>query len=391
MDPNLLAELQAAAGADADAQKKQNAGAIGGPAPSTAAEPGLGKEVVGNETNPAIAFIVDVAGAWFSEGNRIHQEGHSPQKTGPNLQSAELAIHAPIDPFFKVSAAFQLYPAELEEAYAVTTSLPLNLQVRAGKFLANVGRHNPTHLHQWKFATTPLSNEFALGGEGLSLPGAELSVLMPLPWYVELVGAVQAGEAGPYATRTDGTGEPTYRDFVYPVRLVQFFDLSDDWAFQVGANTVQGRSALGQRGADRTQAYGGDLFLKWRPIGQGATGYVYVATTCEGWYRTMDLAGGDRRRDAGGYLDLTVGLDKQWDTGVRGELWRRLDDLPLDEAGAAYGMDVQRGTAQVSFIPSHFSRVRVQYSIEKSELFPLNHIALLQLEVAAGAHGAHTY
>ncbi len=391
MDPTLLAQLQAAAGADEQTIKAQNAGALGGAQQGATAQPELGKGVVGNETNPAMALIVDVAGAWFSEDDRIHQEGHTPHQTGPALQGAELAIQAPVDPFFRVFAAFCIAHGELEEAYATTTSLPLNLQVRAGKFLSMVGRHNPTHLHQWKFATTPLPNEFLFGGEGLGLPGGELSVLLPVPWYVEIVGAVQAGEAGAYRTRTEGSGEPTYRDFVYPVRLVQFFDLADDWALQVGLNTVQGRSSAGERGADRTQAYGGDLFLKWRPIGQGATGYTYISTTVEGWYRTMDVAGGDRWKDAGGYAEVTFGIDKEWDTGIRGELWRRLDDLGVAEERLPFGIDATRGTAQISFMPSHFSRIRAQYAVERTELFPDHHIGLLQLEVAAGAHGAHAY
>jgi hypothetical protein len=391
MDPALLAQLQAAAGADEQTVKAQNAGALGGTQPSAPAQPELGKGVVGNETNPAMAFIVDAAGAWFSQDARIHQEGHTPHQTGPVLQGAELAIQAPVDPFFRVFAAVEVAHMELEEAYATTTSLPLNLQVRAGKFLSMVGRHNPTHPHQWKFATTPLPNEFLFGGEGMALPGGELSVLLPVPWYVEIVGAVQAGEAGSYRTRTEGSGEPTYRDFVYPARLVQFFDLADDWALQVGLNTVQGRSSAGERGADRTQAYGADLFLKWRPIGQGATGYTYISTTVEGWYRTMDVVGGDRWKDAGGYAEITFGIDKEWDTGIRGELWRRLDDLGVPEERQPFGIDATRGTAQVSFMPSHFSRIRAQYAFEKTELFPDNHIGLLQLEVAAGAHGAHTY
>ncbi len=393
-DANLLAELQAAAGADATAVTKQNA-ASGGASevPATDASQ-LGKGVVGNETNPAIALIVTAVGAWFSQGNRIHQEGESPKQTGPDLQGTELSLQAPVDPFFRVAAAVGLYPPDLEEAYAQTTALPWNLQVRAGKFRSLVGRHNALHSHQWTFAAAPLANDFLFGSEGLSAPGGELSVLMPLPWYVELIGAVQAADsAGSFRFRTPGSGEPTYRDFTYPVRLVQFFDLSDDWALQVGANTVQGRSSMGQRGADRAEAYAGDLFLKWRPIGQGTTGYKYIATTVEGWYRKMDVPGG-AWRDAGGYAEVTFGLSKQWDTGVRGDLWRRLD---RDSEGISltdrlpYGIDVVRGTAQLSFIPSHFSRVRAQYSFEHSELFPNNHIALLQLEVAAGAHGAHTY
>ena len=87
--------------------------------------------------------------------------------------------------------AFGMWHLHMEEIYLTTTSLPLNLQLRAGKFKSDIGRHNPTHLHQWKFVLHPLANQFLFGSEGLSLPGAELSVLLPLPWYVEIKGALQ--------------------------------------------------------------------------------------------------------------------------------------------------------------------------------------------------------
>ena len=103
----------------------------------------------------------------------------------------------------------------------------------------------------------------------MTLPGMELSVLFPLPWYVELTGALQMGSSGSF--RTDFTADPSFRDFLYPLRLSQFFDLSDDWAMQLGLNAVFGPSQTGADVGNRSYAYGADLMFKWRPSDRAGT------------------------------------------------------------------------------------------------------------------------
>ncbi len=396
-DDALLQELEKAASEDADEISKTK-GADASRADDQEREDPLNQlpqgaqEVIGNEANPSISIILDFAGAFFARENRIHQGGHAPTTNGPTIQGAELAASASVDPFFRVDMAFGMYHLHMEEIYLTTTSLPLNLQIRAGKFKSNVGRHNPTHLHTWHFVLHPLPNEFMFGAEGLSPPGCELSVLFPLPWYVELVGALQMGENGSFRTKPLSQGDPGFADFIYPIRLVQFFDLHDDLALQLGLNSVFGTSPSAPEESNRTFAYGADLFFKWRPIGWGDTGYTYIAWATEGWFRQMEVAE-DLWMDAGGYSDLIFGLTKEWEIAVRGEYWRRLAGDDENDAidRANYGLDTIRGSGSFSFMPSHFSRVRLQYTFEHIQGFDDNHITLLQLEVSAGAHGAHKY
>lgn len=348
--------------------------------------------VLGNEQNPQLSVILDVAGAWFSTEDRLRTGGHDPVRNGPALQGVELAVSAPIDPYFRFDMNFCFVHLHLEEAYLTTTSLPWNLQLRAGQFYAGVGRHNATHPHSWHFVNHPLPNQFLLGAEGLTAPGAELSYLFPLPWYAELSGALLAGGGGAFADLSLVSGDPGFDRFTYPVRLEQFFDLSDDVALQLGLSALFGASAHGPEAGNRSYAYGGDLFLKWRPIGWGRTGYTYLAWETEGWFREMEVAQ-DLWRDAGGWTALIFGLDKRWELGARGELWRRVsgaDVNPEIERGD-YGADTWRASGQVAFLPSHFSKLRLQYTWQRVDGFEDTHIALLQLEVSAGAHGAHAY
>jgi hypothetical protein len=61
----------------------------------------------------------------------------------------------------------------------------------------------------------------------------------------------------------------------------------------------------------------------------------------------------------------------------------------IDRVG--FGANTWRGSGEIAFLPSHFSKIRLQYTFERVEGFDDNHIALVQLEVSAGAHGAHKY
>lgn len=409
-DQALLAELAEAARNDEQSLNEEN----GRDAPSAEAAaredpvntlPDGARELLGNETNPSISIILDMAGAFFSHGRHLRQGGHAPVTNGPVIQGAELTASATIDPYFRLDMAFGLYHLHLEEIFATTTSLPGNLQIRAGLFKSKLGRHNPTHLHSWKFVIHPVANEFLFGAEGMGLPGAELSFLIPLPWYAEIIGALQMGSSGSFETDFS-SGDPSFRDFIYPLRLVQFFDLSDDFALQLGINAVLGPSTEVPT-KNRSYAFGADLMFKWRPIGLGHTGYTFISWTTEGWFRQLEVPN-DLWEDIGGYSDLVFGIDKRWEVALRGELWKQLSGRDsLDRARV--GVDMVRGMFSASFMPSHFSRLRLQYAFEhfpKTLRYDLdglptsqgprlfdqqNHSLMVQLEVSAGSHGAHKY
>src|SRR5688572_27324513 len=124
--------------------------------------------------------------------------GHDPNQRGFTVQGLEASFTGAVDPYFRgqanvlfaVDAEGESF-LELEEAFGETVSLPANLQLRAGQYLTEFGRHNPTHPHSWAFVDTPLVNGRFLGGDGLRNPGARLSWLMPTPFYSELGLSVQ--------------------------------------------------------------------------------------------------------------------------------------------------------------------------------------------------------
>jgi len=105
--------------------------------------------------NISFDTLMDVGGSTASDPSRELQLGdHDPIKRGFSLRNAEIAVDGAVDPYFKGFGNIVLKldknnvtDIELEEAYLLTTSLPGNLQVKAGQFFAAFGRQNPQHPH----------------------------------------------------------------------------------------------------------------------------------------------------------------------------------------------------------------------------------------------------
>jgi hypothetical protein len=344
--------------------------------------------------NPDISFILDVGGAWYNHANHFQQGGHAIGDNGLTLQGLELAASTTVDPYFRFDTFFQLTEAEVEEAYLTTLSLPWNLQARAGLMNAMFGRQNALHLHSWSFANPPLSHTRFMSPEHFRGPGFELSVLLPLPWYVNLLGQAFGTTADlGFNSRTFGSSEVNkasriegLQDLLYLGRIENFFELSTNWSLLVGASESLGQSPHKPDG--RTYLHGGDLYLKWRPISTGQ-GDVALALTVEYILRDSALEHG-RLRDHGGYAQFEQQLTKRWMTALR------FDTTSL---GKSRSPDLEtvpgwqrRGSASITFMPSHFSKLRLQGDLSKErDREGLQTALFLQAEVSAGEHGAHKF
>ncbi len=360
--------------------------------------------------NPDISLILTTAGAWFSDEPDL-RGGHDPQNFGFNLQGLELAIGADVDPYFRFDSAilFSLFGVEIEEAYGSTLALPYQLKARFGQFKTQFGRLNPTHLHSWTFVDQPLVNAKFLGGESLRGLGVELSRLelwMPgtFRWYVAYQNINGAATGRSFIPAEDDI--ESYLDLTLTVRAEEFVELSRDWDLLVGLNYANGRNKTGRD--NRTEIYGADTYLKWKS--RTAGGRSQVGWQTEAMLRRRQVPG-DVLEDFGLYSWLEWHPNRHWGTGLRYEYVTGID--PDDEGGFLFAdtndlgaidpLDPdwteprQRGAVQLSYYPSHFSRLRLQYSLdhlpyrEGSGLDELVHMVFLQAEIVAGAHGAHGY
>jgi hypothetical protein len=165
-----------------------------------------------NYMNISFDGLFALAGSSARDLSDIERGDHDPQQRGFNARNIELAFDGAVDPYFEgfANIVFKLdndnqTEVEVEEAFLQTTSLPFNLQLKAGQFFAAFGRINPTHPHTWDFADAPIVHALLLGGDGLRGVGAQMSWIVPVPWYSQLIFAVQNGRGGTaYSFRNPG-------------------------------------------------------------------------------------------------------------------------------------------------------------------------------------------
>src|SRR5256714_6159510 len=135
--------------------------------------------------------------------NDVEVGDHDPQQRGFNARNIELAFDGAVDPYFEgfANIVFKLdndnqTEVEVEEAFMQTTSLPFNLQLKAGQFFAAFGRINAVHPHAWEFVDAGIVSGRFLGPDGLRGVGAQMSWIVPVPWYSQLILGVQNGRGG---------------------------------------------------------------------------------------------------------------------------------------------------------------------------------------------------
>ncbi len=372
------------------AAEPQDMGALSTPVPTVSSAGGAAAALAAifQDMNPNMAVILDVAGSYFSQ--EPQQLGaHDPNRTGFTFQQLELSITANVDPFFAFTSniVFAQFGVEVEEAYASTLRLPAGLQLRAGQFLTRFGRLNATHPHSWSFVDQPLVNGKFFGGEGSRGLGAEISALLPLPWYAELVasGTDAAGECCArtfFAGNDLGVKDP--RDILWTTAVKQFFPFDDDWSLFWGFSGQFGPNSTGRR--NRSEIYGTDLYLRYRPVDSEQRSAVSLQV--EGLYRARQVPG-DSLRDYGLYAQLLWNFHLQWETGARFEYVSGTANDYLDPEWTAAR---QRTSLQLTHYPSHFSRIRLQGNWdrppgEEATIWGL----MLGLEVLVGEHGAHNF
>jgi hypothetical protein len=357
----------------------------------------------GSLLNPALSFILDGSfgyyglhtGQFAALGLPAAGDDPSVAREGFTLQEIELAAQAAIDPYFE-GAVFLTIPnldgLEVEEAYLVTTSLPFNLQIKMGTFRSQFGRNNTQHLHLQYFTRRPLMTALLFGEDGLRGPGAQASVLLPLPWFAALYA-----EAFSITPPDDLAGVSTFgggarltpNNLTYTAELEQFFELAESHSLLVGLNFATGRSVDCPIGVPcvtpaalegpRSFLYGADLYYKWKPANV-AQSYASFQWTTEFYARTLADGG---PTEGAGYSEAVVQIARRFYLGGR-----------FDLTGLPSGPSVPRrygGAGSLTFAPSEFSRLRLYAQELGGPGVAATTVGFLQVEYSMGAHGAHPF
>jgi hypothetical protein len=367
-----------------------------------------------------VSFDVLFNAGWSSvpDAKEIQPGCHDPAQRGFSIRNAELALDGAVDPYFKAFADVVFMTdfedttdLELEEAYVLSSSLPYGLQVKPGRFFVEFGRQNTQHPHAWDFVDQPLVLNRMFGEDGLRQNGMRLSWLVPTPNYTEIMLGMFNGQGGDaysfrylgeedeegirrvYGHATTGRSIKGMGDFVYVPRIATSFDLTEVQTLVLGVSAAVGPNDTGDD--TRTLIYGLDTFWKWKSP-RAERGWPFVTWQTEILARNFE-AGADMNaelpaetlRDWGLYSQVQWGFMLGWSTGLRGE-------YVTGNAGASMDANEERATTtrvspNVTWYPSEFSKIRLQYNHDWREYAQDANAVWLQLEFMLGAHAAHKF
>ncbi len=371
--------------------------------------------------NISFGTLIDAGWSNVADPSAQLQRGdHDPSKRGFLLRNAEIALDGAVDPYFKGAANIVLKldnnnetSIELEESFLQTTALPGNLQLKAGQYFTAFGRQNSQHPHAWVFVDQPLVLNRAFGPDGLRSIGAQLSWLAPTPFYTEAILGVQDGEGGTaHSFRNSGeadagginrfAGRATMdrplrgaKDLLFVPRLASSFELTDSTTLLAGLSGAFGPNSTGPD--SRTEIYGADFFWKWKPS-VASQGFPYVTWQTEAIYRRLGAAAdplavvplpSETLRDSGLYSQIVYGFKPRWNAGLRLEY--ATSNAASSDAGDPLRGQRRRYSPELTFLPSEFSKLRLQYNYDRSDLLGTAHSVWMRLEFGLGAHAAHKY
>jgi hypothetical protein len=324
------------------------------------------KKVLPSVFNPSIGFIGETL---FSYRNRGPSETGSESPGGFDVfqRSMELNIAGSVDPFAKgyavINATADAATGEatlgVEEAALQTTSLPWNLELKAGRFFGEFGRLGYIHDHELPFVNRPLVLDQYIGGEART-DGLQVNWLVPAEHYISLTFGTGINFGGDNSPNPVGDFRHA-KGLNYWGRLATYFDLTPDISFEPG---VSGLWNPGSQPADtitprERRLAGIDFVLSWKPLRNNQFQAVTWGT---------ELLYSDNRyltdpsdpalpslsvRSRGLYSYIIYRWHRQWSGGIQYEWMEDVADNQVKTS--AY-------SAHVTWALSHWDQLRLQYT-----------------------------
>ncbi|MEW6415024.1 MAG: TonB-dependent receptor [Pseudomonadota bacterium] len=366
--------------------------------------------------NPDISLILQGRYAHLDDLGHRHLAGFLPAghddgtPRGFSLDHTELVMSASVDPYFNgyLNLALIDEKAEIEEAWFQTTALGHGVSVKGGRFRSGLGYQNEKHPHAWDFADNNLMYR-ALFGEAYNHDGVQLKWVAPTDLYLALGAEAGWGDAFPGTNRNrNGAGATTLFG-----HLGGDVGVSSSW--RAGLSWLSAKASEREGELDNTdtlftgnsKTWLADFVWKWAPGGNArernfsfATEYFRRAergTLCEhdsangGCVAATDAA--YRSNQSGYYAQAVYQFMPRWRTGYR---YDRLNPGTVDFGSnplgfAPAGHKPTRHSLMLDYSPSEFSRLRLQYSKDRSMAGQNENQWFVQYIHSLGSHGAHTF
>jgi len=348
--------------------------------------------------NPELSFVLD--GFFKSDASALSERGK-----GFGIGHTELTMHSAVDDLFtgRLTTVLESHEGEteidIEEAFVDTIALPYGMNVRAGRFLSQVGYLNSRHTHADNFSERPAVYRALLGAHYFD-DGVRLGALLPTPFFWQVGAEAFNGSALAGGTGDDSVG-------VFTLKSTWGGDLNESNSWQTGVSylrhnlTVPMEEELTSEEADdehdhnhsHDAAYSGenmvvlDAVWKWAPQGNARARQLSLSAE----YLYVDELGefaNDSDVNEGWYLAAVYRYHPQWSAGLRyGEV-----DLKAAHGDHFHEQSLRETDLMLSWARSHFSQVRMQYSAQDADGFDdANNTLSLQYVMTLGAHGAHEF
>jgi hypothetical protein len=361
-------------------------------------------QVGDNVYNPAVGLILNGTYAAYGQdpvnytlsGFPLVGEA-GPVEPGFALGESELNLSSNIDNLFygHITAAFAPEGGvEVEESYIRTLALGGGFNLKAGRFLSNIGYLNSQHAHQWDFVDAPLAYRGMLANRYLD-DGVQVTWLAPTDLFMELSGEALRGDGYPAAgAANNGQGAAT--------AAIHFGgDVGSGGSWRAGYSLLSARAQ--GRGEEEANGFSGDttvsivdLVWKWAPNGNPRQRNLifqteYLQRNDNGTY-DVGTPGTYDGRQSGWYAQLVYQFMPRWRVGLR------YDALSSDNSGTGVsgtqldsgGHNPSRSSVMVDFSNSEYSRLRLQYNDDHSSPVADGQF-MLQYIMSLGAHGAHQF
>lgn len=340
------------------------------------------RKVLPSEFNPSIGLVGETIFSYRSKGSS--QTGSDrPGGFDAFQRSVELNAAASVDPFAKAyvvaNASADAVTGEatfgIEEAALQTTSLPWNLEVKAGRFFGEFGRLGYIHDHELPFVNRPLVLAQYIGGESRT-DGVQVNWLLPVEHYISLtlgVGNQFGGDNPP----NDVGDFRNLSGWNYWGRLSTSFDLTPNISLEPGISGLWNPKTNGQWASPgninppfpivggntyterERRLIGADLVLSYKPLRNNQFQSITWGTEVlysDNRYDVGPSGGPVSQQSVGSYglySYIIYKWHRQWSNGVQYE-W--LEDLVNNQAKtSAY-------SANITWALSHWNQLRLQYT-----------------------------
>ncbi len=388
-------------------------------------------KISGSEFNPAVSLILD--GRYTDIDNselelpgfQLGGEAELPE-SGFSTGHNEFAISANVDDKFYglMTSAIVIEDGEtefeLEEAYIETLKLGSGFTIKGGRFFSGIGYLNGIHDHAHDFADRPLVYDAMFGGH-LVDTGIQTRWVAPTDLFLSFGAEVTAGSEFPGGDNVDNNN-----GLAFFVKTGGDIGVSSSW--QLGVSYYESefdvREAGGhahggeEEGADNellngeVDVTGIDFVYKWAPNGNSKeTNFklqaeYFVKNENGGSEFTEDTNTAEADYDGeqkGFYLQGVYQFKPAWRVGLRYDHLEAdnivtnfsgsgIDEEEfLEESGLGVEGDPDRTSIMLDYSPSHFSRIRLQFSQFDNGHEETNDIITLQYIMSLGSHGAHTF